>query len=526
MTNRLAILCAIVLTTLLLAIAPGCAKAVFEYSNLIVSPQEVESGQSVTVSVNITNTGSAEGICPVLLKLDGVQIDNQNIAVGPGNNQSASFQITREAAGTYTIDVNGLITTFKVLEPANFQVSKLVITPTELLRGSSSAVTVNVTNVGEVGGDYEVILKVNGEAVQTKKVAVAPGGSGTVDFSLINNEAGTFNISVGGLTEILKVNPRPANLSSSGFTLTPAEVAPCTNAYVTADVTNTGDIAGEYEVTLKVNGEAVQSKRVTVTPGTTATVSFTLHEEAGTYDISIGSWNKTLTVREGNLPTLNSGDKWIYRVLQKGATHTVTHTVTGEEKIGNYNCYAVKMAFAPYLSGGIQEQTEWWDKKDLDRQQLEFSTSLEGKTKNTKQTYWYVNIYSYEGDFKNVSFKWPRKVGSEWSQVIGITKTEATAGGTTTEEKLVNVRVYRVERIETVSVPAGDFRCYKIVTYEGIVSSSSNQVAEVAAAAITSGVKKGGILGETWYSDQVKAMVKSNVSATSENWELLAYSVK
>ena len=80
--NKLAIVCIIVLTTVLATIALGCAEPVLEVSNLTVSPQEVESRQSVTVSVNITNTGEAEGTYPVVLKISGVQIDEQNVTVG------------------------------------------------------------------------------------------------------------------------------------------------------------------------------------------------------------------------------------------------------------------------------------------------------------------------------------------------------------------------------------------------------------------------------------------------------------
>jgi hypothetical protein len=525
MKNKLAILSTIVTTVLLLVITPACAKAVFEYSNLSVSAQEVESGRSVTVSLDITNTGQAEGICPVLLKIDGVQVDEQKITVAPGNTQSASFQVTGKESGSHTIDVNGLTTTFKVLKAADFKVQALAVSPTEVLRGSVATITADVTNIGEVDGDYKVVLRVNGEEVNSMKVTVAPGATKTVSFWVTRNDAGTCNISVGELTKILTVIPKPANLSLGGFKLTPTQMAPGANATITVDVTNTGDVAGDYEVVLKVNGENVQSKKVTVAPGATVTVDFTLREDkAGKYDISIGGSSKTLTVSEGAVPTLYTGDEWVYRLVQNGTTSKMTHTVTGEEKIGAIDCYAMKITFDPYWSGWVPEKKEWWRKDDLDRQKCQFSGSLKGVTIDRTLSYFRTNIFFYE-DISKIKPIWPRTVGSEWFQVERITTVDVASGQTTTDNK-TSVLARKVESVETVTVPAGQFQCYKIVTYEGLVTTSSTDVAQIVLNILATGVRKGRILEEIWYSDKAKAIVKYKAYAPSESWELLSYSVK
>ncbi|MFC1978071.1 hypothetical protein ACFLWS_07415 [Chloroflexota bacterium] len=53
--NKLAIVYILALTAILPMIVSGSAKAEFEFSNLAVSPQEVECGQSVVISVDISN---------------------------------------------------------------------------------------------------------------------------------------------------------------------------------------------------------------------------------------------------------------------------------------------------------------------------------------------------------------------------------------------------------------------------------------------------------------------------------------
>jgi len=293
--NKLAIGCIIVLTALLLAVAPSCANAVFEISNLTISPQEVESGQSATISVDITNAGGTEGTYPVILKIDGVQIDEQNVTVGPATTQQASFTIAKEETGSYTVGVSGLTATLKVLKPAEFKVEALTVSPTEVVAGTSITVTVDVTNIGEVEGDCQVTLRVNGEVTETKKVTITAGDTETVSFTLLK-EAGSYIVDVEGLTATLKVL-KPAEFKMGTLIVPPSEVAAGTSITVTVDVTNIGEVEGDCQVTLRVNGEVTETKKVTITAGDTETVSFTLlREEAGTYSLSVNGLGGSLTV--------------------------------------------------------------------------------------------------------------------------------------------------------------------------------------------------------------------------------------
>ena len=77
--NKLAIVGLIVLATIFPTMASGCGEAIFEVSNLTVSPQKVESGQTARISVDITNTGGAEGNYTVILKIDGFKRTTQKI---------------------------------------------------------------------------------------------------------------------------------------------------------------------------------------------------------------------------------------------------------------------------------------------------------------------------------------------------------------------------------------------------------------------------------------------------------------
>jgi len=57
-------------------------------------------------------------------------------------------------------------------------------------------------------GTYTATLTINGATVETKDVSVAGGATETVTFTVIKDEAGTYNIGVNGLTRSLTVKAR------------------------------------------------------------------------------------------------------------------------------------------------------------------------------------------------------------------------------------------------------------------------------------------------------------------------------
>lgn len=71
--------------------------------------------------------------------------------------------------------------------PAEFQVNSLDVMPSEVTAGKPVSITAEVKNVGGSEGTYNAILTVDGVQVETKNVAVAPGASEMVTFSLVRD---------------------------------------------------------------------------------------------------------------------------------------------------------------------------------------------------------------------------------------------------------------------------------------------------------------------------------------------------
>ena len=84
--------------------------------------------------------------------------------------------------------------------PAAFSVSSLSIQPAEVQPNDVVNITLSVANTGETEGSYSVVLKINGAKEAEKSITLAPGKSQNVSFSVTKAEAGSYNVTVEGLS--------------------------------------------------------------------------------------------------------------------------------------------------------------------------------------------------------------------------------------------------------------------------------------------------------------------------------------
>lgn len=86
----------------------------------------------------------------------------KTITLNPGESKVASFSFTPTVAKSYVVSVDGLSGSFVAIEApvAEFEVTNLVIEPTEPYIGEAVSISVTVTNVGGKAGSYEVTCEV------------------------------------------------------------------------------------------------------------------------------------------------------------------------------------------------------------------------------------------------------------------------------------------------------------------------------------------------------------------------------
>ncbi len=93
---------------------PPTSPAAFTTSALTISPAEVGIGESVTISVLVTNTGGLTGSYEVILTVDNVAVATKDVTLDGGASQTVTFTAAKNAGGTYTVNINGLSGTFTV----------------------------------------------------------------------------------------------------------------------------------------------------------------------------------------------------------------------------------------------------------------------------------------------------------------------------------------------------------------------------------------------------------------------------
>ncbi|MBA7613976.1 hypothetical protein ES703_21237 [subsurface metagenome] len=95
---------------------PPAAPAAFTASILLVMPTEVGIGEPVNICITVANTGGRSGSYEVVLKMNGRVEASKEVTIAAGDSELVSFSIVKDAAGTYSIEVDGLTGSFTVKE--------------------------------------------------------------------------------------------------------------------------------------------------------------------------------------------------------------------------------------------------------------------------------------------------------------------------------------------------------------------------------------------------------------------------
>ena len=90
--------------------------------------------------------------------------------------------------------------------PATFELSNLHIEPSQAVTfivrrmGEEVTITADVTNSGELEGNYTVVLTLNGETQATQEIALGAGESEQVVFTVSGNQSGHYLVVLGSLS--------------------------------------------------------------------------------------------------------------------------------------------------------------------------------------------------------------------------------------------------------------------------------------------------------------------------------------
>ena len=111
---------------------------------------------------------------------------------------------------------------FPLVPPADFQISELDVTPSEVKAGEEVTVSVKITNVGGQAGSYTLPLIINQTTEYTKTVTLEKGASNTTEFKVTKQTPGKYNIKIDGLVDEFTVRAASSNGETSS-TMIPIE---------------------------------------------------------------------------------------------------------------------------------------------------------------------------------------------------------------------------------------------------------------------------------------------------------------
>ena len=177
---------------------------------------------ATVVAINITPSGAVFDRDVVLtLAYDELQLPANTESVimahyddSDGLWETLQFEVGEQsgvAEQTLSAPINhfsiyGILAELTPTPPAHFVPSDLRIEPSvertvfETRTGESVAVTANIGNGGGEEGTYDVVLKLNGQTVDTKTVTVSAGQTKQVSFAQSGLDYGHYDVEVAGLT--------------------------------------------------------------------------------------------------------------------------------------------------------------------------------------------------------------------------------------------------------------------------------------------------------------------------------------
>ena len=175
--RKIALLASVVLFVLLAAAAcpadgtsppdgssNGTSPPSFSVENLIISPTDIQPGETVSISVRVRNRGGTQGDYTVVLRINGTPEAEKTVTVRAGGSERADFSLTRQAEGTYTVTIDDLSGSFTLTLPPP---------PVEFI--ADGVITADEYDRKQEHGSYQIHWKSDGEFIYVAITAQTSG---------------------------------------------------------------------------------------------------------------------------------------------------------------------------------------------------------------------------------------------------------------------------------------------------------------------------------------------------------------
>jgi len=170
-------------------IATGAKPATFTLSDLTINPLEAFVGESVQISVNLTNSGDIEGNHTVSLEINSVVKDTMNVTLaGNYSSQIIEFTYLEMTEGNYSVKISDLTGAF-LIKPAPPESSKIVLSnflraPYEIWANENITLTATATNPSTETENLTVKATIDDVIVGTQQISLDAGASQKIEITV------------------------------------------------------------------------------------------------------------------------------------------------------------------------------------------------------------------------------------------------------------------------------------------------------------------------------------------------------
>jgi len=280
----------------------------FEVSDLSISPSQVEPGEEIVISVNVTNVGEESGSYTVTVIINEEVEATREVTLSGLSSTVLTFTTVKEIEDIYTVEVDGLTGSFAVAIPPTepeFRFSNLRISPTEVEPGEDLTVQVEVFNIGETSGSYTVKILLDGVIIDSKTITLDGQSTSTISFTISSQVQGDHTVEIEGLTGSFEVipGPTPAEFEFSHVALFPKTVEPGEVVTINLQIENIGETRGLYEFVILLDSEIYDTLTGSLDGGRIEIVSIEVSsEDSGTHIVEVDGQEYTFTVESARKP--------------------------------------------------------------------------------------------------------------------------------------------------------------------------------------------------------------------------------
>ena len=184
--------------------------AEFTFTDLTIEPPEAAAGQSIAVSVNVTNIGEETGTHTVDLIINGIVKETKSIELLGAESKTVEFTIAESNSGSYSVEIEGLTGSFAISSappPSTLKISDLEVDPYESWVNETIKTSFKVSNTGTEALSYALTVRVNNTVKETKTVSLSAGETAIIESSFTMSSEGRYSVSVGGVAKPFTIVP-------------------------------------------------------------------------------------------------------------------------------------------------------------------------------------------------------------------------------------------------------------------------------------------------------------------------------